>query len=873
MQHRNDPSVNSALEETTQRLADEVRQSLSDLTQLELHGEQLGKATVDRIASIVAELKSRLNRREVYVCVVGEQKAGKSTLLNAILGIELLGTAVRECTGTVGYLRRGDRLGYRARLQTGAWEDFESIFPNQEDAYIAAADHQQVQIELCDSKALIHPVEVQRLEQSLREMQETLASRIRKRDATEARASTEQSDYQRRHAEVAAFANELRAVEHSVPWRYRRANGWNAICHQLARVVQKRWEQPAWREHLIRVAECEDLRRRLGQQERIAKSEADLAESLRRAVNEQQQAIDDTTKSLQALKQELTDLPSIRAEWLERSTHTQEAWRQHREQRLSRFIQEVKLLTDMNRRGHEVEELDLTVPTDRLPDGVVLIDTPGVNTANEENRERAWRAVQSQADACILVSDISQTLSESTREFVRQVRQVTPHILLVLTKVDAAITSAESSGGDAEQEIAEAVQVGRTRFAEEVGRPEHEILTFAVAARPALKQAEGPAVEAFNAELQRLFQVVDAERSIAVTAKCARAIRNAHRATEQQIEHAEQEYGKRIETLMQQQLRDPVAWCKDGVTALIPEIQTLGRDISAMLRSELHTPLAALRASMHEQLSNATDSQKLADAVGQFHDAMPGKLDEIARQCREKVDASYAGSLNQLIEKARQPLHERYRISQATSRTAAAPPRVQFQPIAPTAKVSLSTVGAELQEKVKNYAKRNQSLAIGLGKVGGQYLAKPNSTSLAVVAVGLAIGAAMGAMHARKFQKLKTECVAKIDEILEQMIDTSTSEAMIGARAMEFSIGAQLNAIVYQDAVAFQGWIQNVIRSEQQALAGEQQKLNHLRAIRGRLSEHDGRLRTLLQEASKLCTGLSRSGEAPQDESQQQSVA
>jgi GTP-binding protein EngB required for normal cell division len=851
----------SALEETAQGMVQQVHQALGDLTALEVHRERLGDATVDHVLETVADLRSRLGRSDVYVCVVGEQKAGKSTLLNAILGMELLGAAVRECTGTVSYLRRGSRLGYRARLESRDWEDFEAVFPDEEQAFSAAVAEQQAKLQECDAAAETHPAEAERLEHSLQDMNESLEVRTRKADTAEAHAADQQDDYEGEHKATDQFGAEIRAVEGDAPWPYRRAGGWRSIVHRTGRLALKHWEKPRWQEHLALVAQWEERRRHVAELAGRAKSAAELAASARRQAVEQQQTIEETTQRLAALRQAIADLPATRAGWQARWESTQDEWRRHREERLARFVQEVKQLTDMNRRGHDVEELHLVVPTDRLPEGVVLIDTPGVNTATEENRERAWRALQTQADACILVSDIAQTLSESTREFVRQIRDVTPHILLVLTKLDAALSGADCSGGDAEQEVAEAVQVGRTRFAEEVGRSEQEILAFAVAARPALKQSEGPAAEAFREELTRIFAVVEAERSIAVAARCARAIRNAHRATAEKIENAEQEYRHRIESLIEQQLRDPRAWCDEGIVALIPQIRRLGREVSQVLRNELQSQMAAFRGRIKEQIGAAANGQQLAEAVNQFQEGVPRELDQIAYHCRARIDAQFAHAIAQLIGEARQPLRERYRISQAVATAAPPPPPVTVQAISPAAQLSLSAAGAEVQAKVKKYVSRNKDLAYQMGRIGARAATARSSAGLAAAAVGIAASVAMGAMHARKFDGLKSQCIATIDELIEQLTLEATSEAALGPAAMERQLGIQLTAVVYHDAAAFQSWIQSVIHHEQQTLGQEQRKLGHLEAIRAKLGERDRVLKDLLQQATSLCRGLSRSRE------------
>jgi len=144
-----------------------------------------------------------------------------------------------------------------------------------------------------------------------------------------------------------------------------------------------------------------------------------------------------------------------------------------------------------------------------IPAGLVIIDTPGVNTDNEVNRARAWETIRRDADGCIVLSDIQQTVSQSTREFVREVKGYLPHIMLVLTKVDRAIESAEFDGEPVDDQIEEARRVGEARFAAEVGRTPGEILSFAVSAQRALCNDDEVAARRFAQDTATMAEIYE----------------------------------------------------------------------------------------------------------------------------------------------------------------------------------------------------------------------------------------------------------------------------------------------------------------------------------------------------------------------------
>lgn len=109
----------------------EVGTALSLLRELLEHERELGRETTRAIAATRDDVQRRLAREHVVVAVVGEKKAGKSTLLNAILGERVLGVAGRECTGTVTRLRRAPEIDYDARMRDGTRMRFKQRHPDR----------------------------------------------------------------------------------------------------------------------------------------------------------------------------------------------------------------------------------------------------------------------------------------------------------------------------------------------------------------------------------------------------------------------------------------------------------------------------------------------------------------------------------------------------------------------------------------------------------------------------------------------------------------------------------------------------------------------------------------------------------------------
>src|SRR5262249_28532000 len=109
--------------------------------------------------------------------------------------------------------------------------------------------------------------------------------------------------------------------------------------------------------------------------------------------------------------------------------------REHREaERRRHFLSNLGALTRKRPAGATLTELSIDYPARLLPDDVTIIDMPGAFSESAPE----WIAIREQVDGCIFVSEIDRAVSESAKGFLRRLREVIPHLLLVLTKVDKA---------------------------------------------------------------------------------------------------------------------------------------------------------------------------------------------------------------------------------------------------------------------------------------------------------------------------------------------------------------------------------------------------------------------------------------------------
>lgn len=141
-----------------------------------------------------------------------------------------------------------------------------------------------------------------------------------------------------------------------------------------------------------------------------------------------------------------------------------------------------------------VQHLDVFYPSDFLADGVVLVDTPGVNDLNEARAEITYGYIP-RSDAILFLLDAGQILKESERQFVanKLLAQSRDKVIFVVNKMDLL--------DDEERE--EALAYARTNLGKLIEDPK----VFGISAERALEgQRDGSGLDALLGELDRFLK-------------------------------------------------------------------------------------------------------------------------------------------------------------------------------------------------------------------------------------------------------------------------------------------------------------------------------------------------------------------------------
>lgn len=921
-----DMSLNlGTLDQISYRIDQEVNQSLGVMREIVDYDDILEPSTIQRFNEVIREVEARLNTDTLSVVVVGEQKAGKSTFLNAILGEEVLGTAVKECTATVTFIQYGDQPHYTAFKTDGtelvfrspfherlvvvtenlerlertygfASHEFPSVSPNAKERVKSTRartlrELQEIAQALQNlglSDAILedlrrkHPNVLKKWQadvahaREIYSMQEEklatfpesadLSERLRRYEAS-ALSAAEQREHHK--------ADALSVLEQTIPSFLQEEQkswldtlllflfGWLYAKEKKQRTILREDVDRSRKEVEILEAQeqLEQLARLYGVPvPRFLTGRADDAPKLR------EKADPEVRRLLQRREERKQELDHANYEWekihgAERYIALMGEQKTLTDELLPAFKKDVHNLTDMQKQGNDIAELYIQFPAKHLPPNVQIIDTPGVNTSTKTNQDRAWKAIRQYGDACLLVSDINQVVSQSTRDFLDKVKPIIPHILLVLAKVDVAYERAEEdslilgTGEDPWEQVNQARDVGVKRFAEQAGRSTEDVFAFTVAAEPALRKVAGPGNlgHAFADEMEKLFDVLNAEKAVALATRAARGIQNCVAEVQTAQESVSEELGERLDFLESQRLPDPESF-RESKIQMIHQVAPEGayHVISEAFNFVAESVNAKIEQFSHE-IYSCQNAEQVEAVVKRYPDARAIFINDCLHSISEFSRQTMVDGMEDLHAQIVHDIKERFWLVEEQMGENVV--SLEF-PTIDIGNVSVALTYEDLH--LETMVGDSEFMRIA-GGVGGAAVGAAIGTVIFPV-IGTAIGSALGVMAAEAFggiRSLQAKCVRKVAEDLHNL-----QHKMLHALETDVQtlIMNELIRVLWtnlqQTMDSFGQWIDEAIRDEQWLIESTQTELETLQEHRTLLAQNSQNILSLQKKAARISKGV-----------------
>ena len=834
------------------RLISVVSESLLILRSVLEHREQLGAEHAHQLEKIISDIERRRAKKELTVAVIGEFKAGKSTFLNAVLGVPLLGVGIQEFTGTITRLRHAPSLNYRAHLlpetegQAEAVEEFISICPDRTAELLEK--RQGLARTLADAVESVGSLHAQatELEQRILVLKEELADLCMLAEAEQgqrdALAQAHQAALVRRQTAQSEY--EQRSL--AIPSLLDRQPSWYAVWLWLAWIVLyliHRYDYRSLRDAERRLADERQAVGLLSEQERAAFSKV---QSMKLAG----QDVANLENALDALMARIKDAEGEQSE-LHLAYEESERWPQaHAAERLERFQSRLSELSDMRRLGWRVREIEIDYPAKHLPDGIVLLDTPGVNSNHAENVHRAYSAIEHDADGCLVLMALQQAASQSTLAFIERTRSWVPHLVLIFTKKDQVVQMVQASSfgqtSDAEEQIREVVRRAKRSFGTATGRKPKQIIEYVISAEVALQQSDPTVVAEFAEQMSSLFSLLRREQILIIGARCSLMLRRTIDSIKEAVERTEASYRERLALLEAQRLPSPEAFCSLLVARCEEQADGWSEEIWKPADAEIHTYFSHICEQLVRQINGCKERSEIRSVAEQFAGNLEGMKDSFQKSFSANIAALMHAHVNANFPAFVTELRRRYQLVQEMVRNHAAPDSV-----ASISATKLDGLSVAWTSPGRSFHLGAAAAGAGTGAILG---------TLVPPGIGTLIGGLLGGL-AGLFERLDT-CKKKYIKALEDLlaqIETQVHDWFAGQRpALRGGLVDLYKNSLETMIVAYQSWIQGVLDREQQTIQLSRGRLEQITNARSRLTQNSDRLAQAMEAAAQESLAMCR---------------
>lgn len=823
-------------------LVDEVIAALQTLHRLTTqHADLLGEDATNAIRTTAKQVLQRLNRNELTVVVAGEPGSGKSTFLNAVIGDLRLGKARDAPVPT--FLRRGAAPDFRFRFADGKRIDFAELVPDEQRKVDQQLVKAEEGFEQAESR---HQALLLKAESAREAVARDEAELVRQREALNSMRETVRSlEGMLGGAEMAVqhTAERVAVVERNTPRsivaRGTQLSFWGWLLQWWFKLLYSEpWSvlAEARQQHDDAAERLRAMKQRMQETDQACVDIEDRVLSVR-------VSLETRTSQLGAAERVLP--AAERATGEARRAMEQERTKLGRyfEERQDRYFSELARLVKSQ---PPPVELSLDYPADFLPDEVAILDAPGVTNENASND--VWELIRQQADGCILIADLEKGISPPTERFLERLREFVPHVLLVLSKMDAAFGEAQRRGEKEPWSAVEGARRARTqRFAEQIGRAPDSVLSIAVSALAKVEQPESELGKHFEVELRKLFRLLRHERAIILGTRAARFLKESLSRISDAEKRAEASYRERIRALEADHVPEPEGFHRQAIAKSAQGIERAAQTAVAQASELVRSRFAELRSKSGDQIRASVPEKQFKDTCIAIERNIGTEVRGVEAKALIDLEAQIEKSTSELEKRVFAELREKYRIDREVTRTRESfdrPDRLMLNRQVPARAVVRSAIR---KHGFVKFVLGLSGVAAGAGI--GYFLHGP---------LGAAIGGVVGVLLAfvKTQRSIERRAIALMELELRKEEQAVLKDVMALLPRVQKNVHSTLDQSIEDVIIRFGSYIAEPFEAGQQAIAKERTSLGQLRELGQAMVKHDARLETLMKEAATASRGL-----------------
>lgn len=281
----------------------------------------------------------------------------------------------------------------------------------------------------------------------------------------------------------------------------------------------------------------------------------------------------------------------------------------------------------------DVRYVEVTYPASLLEEGVVLVDTPGVNDLNEQRAEITYGYIP-RADAVIFLLDAGQILKESEREFISEklLAASRDKLMFVINKVDLL--------EDDEKE--QAVAYAKTHLATLVTEPR----VYPLSAERALEgHGQSSGLESFVVDLRTFLQEergrVLLDNALDQGLRVANVLRTSVEVQKRALQMDQDELDKRLSAL-----ESDLEGHSETLDARKRQVREALAATKAMVRNDVENFGKAFAAALPEEIegSKADDLKKFLPGFieDKFREFATEQADDVSKRLEAVAEEAIA---------------------------------------------------------------------------------------------------------------------------------------------------------------------------------------------------------------------------------------
>lgn len=500
----------------------------------------------------------------------------------------------------------------------------------------------------------------------------------------------------------------------------------------------------------------------------------------------------------------------------------------------------IQLVTANEQVAAQVSNVLIHHPASFLKDGIVIIDTPGVNALNEQHAKITYDLLEHEADGAVIMIPGPIPLSSSLADFITtQLKSFLHRCFFVITQMDRVRAREREK---VRQAISQ--RLGAVRS-----------MTQSVALYDCVAQAVLDVLEGSGADAEMLswsekfveledvfFDCLRRQRMLTIAESLLRLLNRLFEQLDESLRSRRQHYEARQAAIESDSIQDLQAFAREQHSTY----QRLLTDSANGSRTKIERAINQQQATTREKIRQALFALSDADTLQTQLKEETSTLLESAGQAISRELQKVLVELETAAEQAGQTFDEEFtkeyrRLRAVSGLLVASQPKVDRRDIALDVEDILSPA-SQINQQLSN----REGVAIGGGALGGAVV---GTAIMPVVGtfIGLVAGGIIGAFFGPSLDKRKERIWEQLEPEIDKSFEAINKAARdkVDAYARELSVA--LDRRIDKYIARYKTTIDSMIRNQQ----NERKELNRLQAILEQDRKEVNRRRTILQRKQK----------------------